>query len=116
MTNFILVHGAWFGAWCWKRVIPQLLSSTHDVDAVTLSGVGERCHLLTPEFTQSSVQVIVLLAGFALFRLFDIVKPWPVNVSQRCPGGWGVVLDDVLAAGYAAVALIPIGWFLTAVS
>jgi phosphatidylglycerophosphatase A len=44
---------------------------------------------------------------FVLFRVFDIVKPWPVRQSQRLPGGWGVVLDDVLAALYVcALSLI----------
>ena len=37
---------------------------------------------------------------FVLFRIFDILKPWPVRQSQRLPGGWGVVADDVLAAVY----------------
>jgi phosphatidylglycerophosphatase A len=40
------------------------------------------------------------LAVLALFRLFDITKPWPVSKSQGLPGGWGVTIDDVLAAGY----------------
>ena len=40
---------------------------------------------------------------FVLFRLFDIVKPWPVGQSQRLPGGWGVTVDDLLAAVYVAI-------------
>jgi phosphatidylglycerophosphatase A len=39
---------------------------------------------------------------FAAFRLCDILKPWPANVAQRLPGGWGVAADDVVAAVYAA--------------
>jgi phosphatidylglycerophosphatase A len=42
-----------------------------------------------------------MLAGFLAFRFFDIAKPWPVGVSQRLPGGWGVVVDDLLAGLYA---------------
>lgn len=38
----------------------------------------------------------------ALFRLFDIWKPWPIRQSQALPGGWGVVADDLLAALYTA--------------
>ena len=37
------------------------------------------------------------------FRVFDIWKPWPVRQSQRLPGGWGVTVDDILAAIYVAV-------------
>jgi phosphatidylglycerophosphatase A len=40
----------------------------------------------------------VLLAGFALFRYFDIRKPWVINSLQELPGGWGIVADDVAAA------------------
>jgi phosphatidylglycerophosphatase A len=44
---------------------------------------------------------------FVLFRAFDILKPWPVRQSQKLPGGWGVVMDDVLAALYVcALSLI----------
>lgn len=44
---------------------------------------------------------------FVLFRLFDILKPWPVRQSQRLPGGWGVTIDDVLAATYVALVSLP---------
>lgn len=40
----------------------------------------------------------VLLVGFALFRLFDIVKPFGIRRLQRLPAGWGVVVDDLAAA------------------
>ena len=40
---------------------------------------------------------VALFAAFALFRFFDIVKPFPIRASQRLPGGWGVVVDDLLA-------------------
>jgi pimeloyl-ACP methyl ester carboxylesterase len=49
MATFVLVHGAWRGAWCWQRVAPMLRRSGHDVFAPTLSGLCERSHLLTPE-------------------------------------------------------------------
>lgn len=47
-----------------------------------------------------------LLAAFGLFRCFDIVKPWPIrDVDHRLKGGLGIMLDDLMAAGYAAVCL-----------
>jgi phosphatidylglycerophosphatase A len=46
---------------------------------------------------------LLTLATFALFRFFDIYKPWPVRQSQSLPGGWGVTVDDFLAALYTAV-------------
>ena len=46
------------------------------------------------------------LAGFLLFRLFDIVKPWPVSwADRRVKGGFGVMFDDILAAIYAFASL-----------
>ena len=52
-----------------------------------------------------------LLAGFALFRLFDIAKPLGIARLQRLPGGWGVVVDD-LAAALAACATLHLGVWL----
>jgi phosphatidylglycerophosphatase A len=45
------------------------------------------------------------LAGFLLFRIADIVKPWPANRFERLPGGLGVMADDAMAAVYANIAL-----------
>ena len=42
--------------------------------------------------------------SFALFRIFDIIKPWPIRRLERLPGGWGIMADDV-AAGLAAALL-----------
>jgi len=47
MATFVLVHGAWRGSWCWKRVRKALQSEGHDVFTPTLTGVGERSHLLS---------------------------------------------------------------------
>ena len=47
-TAIVLVHGAWHGAWCWRRVLPLLRSAGVESHAVTLTGVGERAHLLAP--------------------------------------------------------------------
>ena len=51
MADFVLVHGAWHGGWCWRDVAPILRSAGHRVHAVTLTGVGERQHLMTPAIT-----------------------------------------------------------------
>ena len=51
MANFVLVHGAWHGGWCWQRVTSALQAQGHRVHAVTLTGLGERAHLLSPAIT-----------------------------------------------------------------
>jgi phosphatidylglycerophosphatase A len=56
----------------------------------------------------------VLIAGFVLFRVFDIVKPYPANALQRLPGGVGVMIDDLVAGLYALLLLLAaravVGW------
>ena len=49
MATFVLVQGAWHGSWCWKRVRKALQTKGHDVFTPTLTGVGERAHLLSPQ-------------------------------------------------------------------
>jgi len=46
-----------------------------------------------------------LLAGFVLFRLFDISKPFPCRRLEKLPGGWGIMADDWMAGVYAAICL-----------
>jgi pimeloyl-ACP methyl ester carboxylesterase len=49
MATFVLVHGAWFGGWCWQKVIPFLEAAGHEVYAPTLTGLAERASELSPE-------------------------------------------------------------------
>ena len=51
-------------------------------------------------------------AGFILFRIFDILKPWPVSAAERLPGGIGVMADDVMAGTLAGIALLMAQLFL----
>jgi len=51
-------------------------------------------------------------AGFFLFRLFDIVKPYPANRLERLPGGLGVMADDFMAAVYANLTLRVVYWVI----
>jgi len=55
-----------------------------------------------------------LLFGFVLFRLFDILKPWPISwLDKKVSGGFGIMIDDVIA-GLAAAAVIYLAGMLTA--
>ena len=47
MTDYVLIHGAWHGSWCWARVRRLLAAGAHGVFTPTLTGVGERSHLLS---------------------------------------------------------------------
>ncbi|CDN94504.1 MULTISPECIES: alpha/beta fold hydrolase [Rhizobium/Agrobacterium group] len=54
MTAFVLIHGAWHGAWCWQRVIDHLRAAGHDAGALTLSGLAERADLLSRQIDLSA--------------------------------------------------------------
>jgi pimeloyl-ACP methyl ester carboxylesterase len=49
MATFVLVHGGWFGGWCWQKVIPFLEAAGHEVYAPTLAGLAERASELSPD-------------------------------------------------------------------
>ena len=57
------------------------------------------------------------MVGFLIFRLFDVVKPWPSSRFERLPGGFGIMADDAMAGVYGQlvmrglIALAP-GWFV----
>jgi phosphatidylglycerophosphatase A len=56
-------------------------------------------------FLSAAFTPITAVLAFILFRVFDILKPWPVRQLERLPGGLGIMADDVAAALYAAAAL-----------
>lgn len=62
--------------------------------------IGKTGSLPTPGYFFSKELWPLTLGVFALFRFFDVVKPWPVRQSQALSGGWGVTVDDALAAAY----------------
>ncbi|MBW8001416.1 MAG: phosphatidylglycerophosphatase A [Planctomycetes bacterium] len=49
--------------------------------------------------------LITAILGFLLFRVFDIIKPWPIRKLEKFPKGWGILADDLLAGVYAAIIL-----------
>jgi phosphatidylglycerophosphatase A len=53
-----------------------------------------------------------LLAGFVLFRFFDIIKPFPARQAERLPGGWGVMTDDFVAGLYSLATVSVLGYLL----
>ncbi len=51
------------------------------------------------------ITTATLVLGFLLFRVFDVLKLWPGRAAERVHGGWGIMLDDVVAGIYAALVL-----------
>ncbi|MBN2460838.1 MAG: phosphatidylglycerophosphatase A [Candidatus Cloacimonetes bacterium] len=60
-------------------------------------------YLVSIMFLKKSL--IIMISAFVLFRFFDIIKPFPVNLLQRLPGGWGIVSDDIMAGLYTNILL-----------
>ena len=53
-----------------------------------------------------------LIVGFILFRIFDIVKPFPARRAERIPGGWGIMVDDLVAGLYSLIVLVIVGRYI----
>lgn len=70
--TFVLVHGAWHGGWCWRRVSDLLEKQGHKVFTPTLTGLGERAHLLTPDVNLST-HIVDIVNVFKYERLSDVV-------------------------------------------
>jgi len=93
---FILV-----GIWAASRSI-ELLGNSDASQAVVDEVIGQLIVFLFIPFTSSW---LLIGAGFLLFRLFDIWKPYPIDYLQELPGGIGVCADDILAGVYAGVCI-----------
>lgn len=73
--------------------------------------LDEICGMLVT-FTGLQFNLVTAIAGFILFRFFDILKPWPVGLADRkLTGGTGIVMDDVVA-GAMANGVLRVGFLL----
>ena len=92
MADFVLVHGAWHGGWCWRHVLPRLTGAGHRAHAVTLTGVGERAHLMTPAITLEThiTDVIGAIESEEMDQLVLVVHSYAgmigTAVADRLPG------------------------------
>jgi pimeloyl-ACP methyl ester carboxylesterase len=101
---FVLVHGAWHGGWCWRRVAEALRSAGHMVFTPTLTGLGERAHLLHPGLTVEdfATDVAKVIEAEELERVILVGHSFaggPITVvADRMPEAlkWLVYVDAVL--------------------
>jgi phosphatidylglycerophosphatase A len=89
------------GVWAATVVVREL--KTPDPQVIVVDEVAGMLVTMMPmrEFSWRA-----LAFGFVLFRLFDVVKPWPARALERLPSGWGVVMDDIAAGVFGAMALV----------
>ena len=95
-TLVLIAIGIWAAGACERR------TGTRDSSAIVIDEVaGQFIALLLVPPT-----IALYAVGFVLFRLFDVVKPWPISLlDRRVKGGLGVMLDDIVAGALAAVLL-----------
>jgi phosphatidylglycerophosphatase A len=89
------------GIWAASRTV-ELLGNSDASETVVDEVMGQLVVFLFIPFTSSWH---LIGAGFLLFRLFDIWKPYPIDDLQALPGGIGICADDLLAGVYAGVCL-----------
>jgi phosphatidylglycerophosphatase A len=97
----LVVAGFLIGIWLCGRTSADL--GVHDHGGIVWDEIIG--YLLTMAFAPSGW--IWLVVGFLLFRFFDILKPWPIRwFDRRVPGGFGIMLDDLLAGVYAGLVIL----------
>lgn len=96
LTAFCLI-----GMWASGRTIP-IFGNSDPSQAVVDEVMGQ---LITFLFIPFTLSWPLILAGFLLFRAFDIWKPYPVRTLEVLPGGLGICADDIVAGVYAGICL-----------
>jgi phosphatidylglycerophosphatase A len=95
------------GVWAAGRVARS--TGTHDPQIVCVDEAAGVLIALAP----APRAWAPVLAAVVLFRVFDVWKPWPARAAERLPGGWGIMMDDVVAGAYAAALVLgarALGW------
>jgi phosphatidylglycerophosphatase A len=103
-ASFTLQAGAIVGVFVigtWSATVAEQQLHTTDPGPVV---IDEVLGMLVTLFL-NPVSWVGALAGFLLFRIFDVIKPYPANRLERLHGGLGVMADDAMAAIYANLAL-----------
>jgi len=96
LTALLLLVGAWTAS------TAERLLQTEDPRNVVIDEIAGQ--LLSFAFL-APLNWKIALAGLALFRLFDVAKPFPARAAERLPAGWGIMVDDLVAGLYAAIVL-----------
>lgn len=116
MATFVLVHGAWHGGWCWRKVADRLRRGGHEVHTPSLTGLGERAHLASPDINLDThiADVVGLMAAEELSDVILVGHSYAgmviTGVAERAPQYLsGLVYLDafVPASGQALEDMIP---------
>ena len=116
LASFLIVSGLFFSVVCVKftPAIATLAGKKDPGEIVADEYAGQVVTLLGAFFISSFYNPLTVgILCFLLFRLFDIIKPFPVRELEKLPNGFGVLADDIFAGIYGAICLIifdSLGW------
>lgn len=100
------VIAAVFGIGVWAATRAETALGASDPGPVVIDEVLGM--LMTLAWLPLSITGV--LVGFLLFRVLDVVKPWPARRLEDAPAGWGIMLDDAMAGAYGHVLLRLCAW------
>jgi phosphatidylglycerophosphatase A len=106
--HFLVLALAFTGPGIWASTATARLKGLKDPQIVVVDEVLGQWITLAGAAT---LDLVHFGAAFVLFRLFDIVKPWPVRRLEKLPEGTGIVADGLAAGVLGAVVLLVAGWF-----
>ena len=102
--NLVIVADIWhtmpFVALVLQAALATLPEDLDEAAAVDGANAWQRFWKIRVPLLRPAILVALIVRTVDAFRVFDIAKPWPVRQSQALPGGWGVTVDDALAAVY----------------
>jgi phosphatidylglycerophosphatase A len=104
--NVLMAGLALIGAVACVQFGPASIAATGSSDpreVVMDEFAGQAITFIGIAAIRPSQAIVATILGFLLFRVFDIVKPWPIRRLELFPGGWGILADDVMAGVYAAI-------------
>jgi phosphatidylglycerophosphatase A len=104
--NILMIGLALIGSVACVQFAPASIAATGSSDpreVVMDEFAGQAIAFIGIAAITPSQMLVAAALGFLLFRLFDIVKPWPIYKLESLPGGWGILADDLLAGIYAAI-------------
>ena len=108
-VSTLLLLLAFFLLGIWATTLE--LSSLKDDPDPSFVVIDEWAGMMIPLIIVSRDDLVSVLIAFFLFRLFDVLKPYPANALEKLHGSWGVMLDDIMAGIYALIFLVVLQQF-----
>lgn len=102
---FVIIIMSLVGIWICGKTAEII--QVHDDGRIVWDEFAGQSISLLPLIYFNLIELKWILIGFALFRLFDVWKPWPIRIAdQKVAGGFGIMLDDIIAGLWAAICIL----------